>query len=114
MDILVNNVGGSEAPNGGFQALSDKDWQRALEVNLLAAVRLDRAFVPGMIERLLGVVIHISSIQHRPLHDSTLAYAAQRKPYVPTAKTLPTKLVPEGSESTWFLRGLSRRQALTA
>src|SRR5260370_5351391 len=49
VDILVNNVGGSEAPNGGFQALSDEDWQRALEVNLLAAVRLDRAFVSGII-----------------------------------------------------------------
>jgi len=41
-----------------------------------AAVRLDRAFVPGMIERQLGVVIHISSIQPRlSLHDSTLACA---------------------------------------
>ena len=42
--------------------LSDEDWQRILEVNLLAAVRLDRAFLPGMIERKSGVVIHISSV----------------------------------------------------
>jgi NAD(P)-dependent dehydrogenase (short-subunit alcohol dehydrogenase family) len=79
VDILVNNVGGSEAPNGGFQALSDADWQRAFDLNLLAAVRLDRAFVPGMIERRSGVVIYISSIQHQlPLYDSTLAYAAAK------------------------------------
>ena len=49
LDILVNNVGGSDAPNGGYKALSDDDWQKALNVNLLASVRLDRAFLPGMI-----------------------------------------------------------------
>src|ERR1700751_4488813 len=49
VDILVNNVGGSEAPNGGFRALSDEDWQRALDVDLLAGVRLDGAVGPGRI-----------------------------------------------------------------
>ncbi len=74
LDILVNNVGGSDAPNGGYKALSDDDWQKALNVNLLASVRLDRAFLPGMIERKSGVILHISSIQHRlPLYDATLA-----------------------------------------
>jgi NAD(P)-dependent dehydrogenase (short-subunit alcohol dehydrogenase family) len=97
VDILVNNVGGSEAPNGGFQALSDENWQRALEVNLLAAVRLDRAFVPGMIERQLGVVIHISSIQHRlPLHDSTLAYAAAKGALRTYSKGLANEVGPRG------------------
>jgi NADP-dependent 3-hydroxy acid dehydrogenase YdfG len=67
--------GGSDAPNGGFQVLSDRDWQTALDLNLLAAVRLDRAFLPGMIERKSGIVLHISSIQHRlPLYDATLPY----------------------------------------
>src|SRR5580704_17872178 len=65
LDILVNNVGGTETKAGGFEVLSDEDWQRILEVNLLAAVRLDRAFLPGMIERKSGVVIHISSVAHR-------------------------------------------------
>ena len=79
LDILINCVGGSDAPNGGFQALSDDDWHKALSVNLLAAVRLNRAFIPGMIARKSGVVIHVSSIQHRlPLYDSTLAYAAAK------------------------------------
>jgi NAD(P)-dependent dehydrogenase (short-subunit alcohol dehydrogenase family) len=47
LDILVNNVGGSDAPNGGYKALSDDDWQRALDVNLMTSVRLDRAFLPS-------------------------------------------------------------------
>jgi len=41
LDILVNNVGGSSAPSGGVLALGDDDWRRALDTNLLAAVRLD-------------------------------------------------------------------------
>ncbi len=78
LDILVNNVGGSDAPNGGYRAFSDDDWQKALNINLLASVRLDRAFLLGMIERKSGVILHISSIQHRlPLYDATLAYAAK-------------------------------------
>src|SRR5258708_2338899 len=51
VDILVSNVGGSTAPAGGFAVLTDDAWQRALDINLLAAVRFDRAFLPGMLER---------------------------------------------------------------
>ena len=30
IDILINNVGGSSAPGGGFAALTDEHWQAAL------------------------------------------------------------------------------------
>src|SRR6201984_2466406 len=60
LDILVNNVGGTETKAGGIEVLSDEDWQRILDVNLLAAVRLDRAFLPGMIERKSGVFLYLS------------------------------------------------------
>jgi len=97
LDILVNCLGGSEAPNGGFQALTDDDWQKALNVNLLAAVRLNRAFLPGMIERRSGVVIHISSIQHRlPLYEATLAYAAAKGALSTYNKGLANEVGPKG------------------
>jgi NAD(P)-dependent dehydrogenase (short-subunit alcohol dehydrogenase family) len=97
LDILVNNVGGSTAPNGGFQALTDDDWQTALNTNLLAAVRLDRAFVPQMIAQGNGVVIHISSIQHLlPLYDSTLAYAAAKGALRTYSKGLANEVGPKG------------------
>jgi NAD(P)-dependent dehydrogenase (short-subunit alcohol dehydrogenase family) len=97
LDVLVNNVGGSEAPNGGYQALSDDDWEKALNVNLLASVRLDRAFLPGMIERKSGVILHISSIQHRlPLYDATLAYAAAKGALTTYNKGLANEVGPKG------------------
>lgn len=61
VDILINNVGGSSAPSGGVLALSDDDWQETIDANLFAAVRLDRAFLPGMLEQGRGVIIHVSS-----------------------------------------------------
>ena len=64
------------------------DWQRALDVNLMAAVRLDRGLLPGMLERSSGVIIPISSIQRRlPLYEATLAYAAAKAASLGRAKS---------------------------
>src|SRR5258705_12679263 len=77
--FLINSVGGSSAPSGGVLALTDDDWQNEINLNLFAAVRLDRAFVPGMLKQGSGVIVHISSIQRRlPLFEATLAYAAAK------------------------------------
>jgi NAD(P)-dependent dehydrogenase (short-subunit alcohol dehydrogenase family) len=97
IDILVNSVGGSTTPAGGFAVLSDDEWNRELDLNLLAAVRIDRALVPGMIERRSGVVIHISSIQRRlPLYESTLAYAAAKAALTTYSKGLSNEVAPKG------------------
>src|ERR1700739_4405448 len=66
LDILVSNAGGVETKPGGFESLSDADWQAIIDLNLMGPARLDRAFVPGMIERGSGVVIHIGSGGARP------------------------------------------------
>ena len=50
LDILVEVLGGSAAPAGGFAVLDDEHWQRELAVNLLAAVRIDRGLIPGMVK----------------------------------------------------------------
>src|SRR6185295_9562504 len=97
VDILVNNVGGSSAPSGGVLALSDDDWQETMNANLFAAVRLDRAFLPGMLERKSGVIIHISSIQRTlPLHEATLAYAAAKAALTNYSKGLSNQVAPNG------------------
>ncbi|QEX18890.1 short-chain dehydrogenase [Hypericibacter terrae] len=97
VDLLVNNVGGSSAPGGGFAALDDAQWQHELDTNLLAAVRLDRGFLPGMLERKAGSIIHISSIQRRlPLFESTLAYAAAKAALTTYSKGLANEVGPKG------------------
>lgn len=97
VDILINNVGGSSSPAGGFQALTDEHWMAELNANLMSAVRLDRALVPGMLERGSGVVIHISSIQRlSPLPESTIAYAAAKAALSNYSKGLSKELGPKG------------------
>ena len=97
LDILINNMGGSETPGGGFAVLSDEDWELSFQTNLLAPVRLDRGFLPGMITSGHGVIIHIASIQAKlPLFDSTLPYAAAKAALVNYSKSLSNEVSPKG------------------
>ena len=97
IDILVHMLGGSSSPAGGFAALGDAEWARELDLNLMPAVRLDRALVPGMVERGRGVVIHVGSIQSRlPLPESTTAYAAAKAALSTYSKSLSKEVSPRG------------------
>lgn len=97
LDILVNNLGGSETPSGGFAVLTDKDWESGIQTNLLAPVRLDRGFLPHMLEQKSGVIIHIASIQGKlPLYDSTLPYAAAKAGLINYSKSLSNEVSPKG------------------
>ncbi|MFI9533059.1 SDR family oxidoreductase [Nocardia fusca] len=96
-DILVHVTGGSSAPSGGFAVLDDDRWQHELDLNLLAAVRLDRTLVPAMIDAGRGAIVHISSIQARmPLWDGTLAYAAAKAALRTYSRGLADQLAPHG------------------
>jgi NAD(P)-dependent dehydrogenase (short-subunit alcohol dehydrogenase family) len=96
-DILVHMLGGSSAPAGGFAALGDEVWADEIDLNLMAAVRLDRALVPAMVAGGRGVVIHVSSIQRvLPLPDSTTAYAAAKAALSTYSKSLSKEVSPKG------------------
>jgi NAD(P)-dependent dehydrogenase (short-subunit alcohol dehydrogenase family) len=97
LDILVHTLGGSHAPAGGFAALGDRDWHDELTLNLLTAVRLDRALLPAMIDAGSGAVVHVSSIQRRmPLFEATLGYAAAKAALTTYSKGLANELGPRG------------------
>jgi NAD(P)-dependent dehydrogenase (short-subunit alcohol dehydrogenase family) len=97
IDVLVNVVGGSSAPAGGFAALTDADWSRELDLNLMPAVRLDRALLPSMLVQGAGVILHVSSIQRvMPLPDATTAYAAAKAALSTYSKALSKEVTPKG------------------
>ena len=77
--------------------LDDGEWQRALELNLFPAVRLDRALLPAMLDQGAGVIIHITSIQRLlPLPDATIAYAAAKAALSNYSKGLSKEVSPKG------------------
>ncbi|MFY4722279.1 SDR family NAD(P)-dependent oxidoreductase [Streptomyces sp. LaBMicrA B280] len=78
-DILVNNLGifGSAAP----LEIDDAEWRRYFEVNVLSAVRLIRACLPGMKERGWGRILNLAS-------DSAVAVPAEMIHYGMTKTAL--------------------------
>jgi NAD(P)-dependent dehydrogenase (short-subunit alcohol dehydrogenase family) len=59
VDILVNNVGIYDAKP--FFDISDAEWLRFFETNVMSGVRLSRAYLPGMFRRNWGRIVFISS-----------------------------------------------------
>jgi NAD(P)-dependent dehydrogenase (short-subunit alcohol dehydrogenase family) len=97
VDILIDNVGGLTAPGGGFSTLTDADWENELRFNLLSTIRLDRALLPGMIEKKSGVIIHISSVAGKmPLWEINMAYAASKAALNSYSKALANEVATKG------------------
>jgi NAD(P)-dependent dehydrogenase (short-subunit alcohol dehydrogenase family) len=97
IDILVNNMGGSSSPSGGFSTLTDEHWENDLHLNLLAPVRVDRAILPTMLENKSGVIIHISSLSGViPLWESLNAYAVAKAALNSYSKCLSKEVTPKG------------------
>ena len=59
VDILVNNLGIFEPKP--FEEISDDDWRRFFEVNVLSGVRLSRHYLPLMKQKNWGRIVFISS-----------------------------------------------------
>ena len=59
LDILVNNNGGP--PPGQFQNWDEEAWVSAINMNMIPALMLIRAFLPGMQARKFGRIVNITS-----------------------------------------------------
>ncbi|WP_202238273.1 oxidoreductase [Actinacidiphila reveromycinica] len=104
VDVLVDNAG---ATTGAVPTLerTDASWQADLDINLLAAVRLDRALVPGMVERGSGVVVHVSSIASRVPQPSDASYAAAKAALNAYSRELATAVGRDGVRVVCVLPG---------
>jgi NAD(P)-dependent dehydrogenase (short-subunit alcohol dehydrogenase family) len=72
VDILVNNLGIFERKE--FADISDEDWQRYFDINVMSGVRLSRAYLPGMRQRNWGRVVFISSESGIQIPDNMIHY----------------------------------------
>jgi NADP-dependent 3-hydroxy acid dehydrogenase YdfG len=75
-DVLVNNAG--LFPLALLQDMHTEDFERTLQVNVVAPFRFVRAFLPAMLHRRYGHVITIGSVADRTVYPENGAYAASK------------------------------------
>lgn len=94
VDILVANAGGPPATS--FAETSEAQYRAALEVNLLASVRLAQRCVPGMRARGWGRVIFLTSMAAKQPLPGLLLSNTARAGLLGFAKTLAAECAPDG------------------
>ncbi len=90
VDILVTNTGGPKSAL--FEALTDDDWQAAIESLLMSVVRLSRAVIPHMRQRHGGRMIYVTSVSAKQPIEALALSNALRAGLTGLAKTLAVEL----------------------
>ena len=96
LDVLVNNAGASRVHLGGSTTIPDEEWDEALAINFLAAVRATRAAVPALRESSGAAIVNISSASTRSRPAPVLHYAAAKAALETYSRGLATELAPLG------------------
>src|ERR1700693_757379 len=85
-DILINNLGIFEPKP--FAQISDADWLRFFEVNVLSGVRLARAYLPAMLKKNWGRIIFISSESAQQIPAEMIHYGMTKTAQIAVARGL--------------------------
>jgi NAD(P)-dependent dehydrogenase (short-subunit alcohol dehydrogenase family) len=84
VDVLVNNLGIFEPKP--FQEISDADWLRFFEVNVMSGVRLSRAYLPRMKARNWGRIVFISSESGLQIPAEMIHYGVTKTAQIAVAR----------------------------
>ena len=102
-DILVNNLGIFEVKS--FAEISDADWLRFFEVNVLSGVRLVRHYLPSMLAKNWGRIIFISSESAQHIPAEMIHYGMTKTAQVSIARGLAESLAGSGVTVNSILAG---------
>jgi NAD(P)-dependent dehydrogenase (short-subunit alcohol dehydrogenase family) len=86
VDILINNVGIFEPKE--FTEISDADWMKFYEVNVLSGVRLSRVYFPKMLKQNWGRIIFISSESAIQIPSEMIHYGMTKTAQLAVARGL--------------------------
>ncbi len=93
LHIVVSNAGGP--PPGTFDDLDEDDWQRAIPLTLLSAIRLAKTALPHLRAAGWGRLIFLTSVTVKQPIDTLVSSNVLRPGVVGLAKSLATQLAPE-------------------
>jgi 3-oxoacyl-[acyl-carrier protein] reductase len=94
LDILICNAGGP--PSGSFLSISDEDWEKSFQTNLMSVVRLVKGAVPMMDKNQWGRVVTIASSSVKQPIPSLILSNTMRAGVAGMMKTLSIELAPLG------------------
>jgi len=90
-DVLVNNMGIFEPK--AFEDISDAEWLRFFEANVLSGVRLSRHYIKGMRARNFGRVVFVSSESGVQIPTEMIHYGVTKTAQIAVARGLAESLV---------------------
>jgi NAD(P)-dependent dehydrogenase (short-subunit alcohol dehydrogenase family) len=96
VDVLVNNIGAVRPRLDGFLALTDADWEWALGINLMPAVRATRAALPHLLQRAPSTIVTISSVNAFLPDPGVIDYSAAKGALTNFCKSLSKEFGPRG------------------
>jgi NAD(P)-dependent dehydrogenase (short-subunit alcohol dehydrogenase family) len=102
-EILVNNLGIFEPK--AFEEISDADWTRFFEVNVMSGVRLSRHYLPRMKERNWGRIIFVSSESAVNIPSEMIHYGMTKTAQIAVARGLAETTVGTGVTVNTVLPG---------
>jgi 3-oxoacyl-[acyl-carrier protein] reductase len=94
IDVLVNNAGGGLSK--AFEAVSDKEWEGAMNLNFLSLVRMSRAVLPKMKEQGGGRIINIAALSGRVPRLGQIASNAAKAAVINFTESLAAEVAPHG------------------
>ena len=90
VDVLVNNMGIFEPKP--FAEISDADWMRFFEANVMSGVRLSRHYVAGMKSRNWGRIVFVSSESGLQIPVEMIHYGTTKTAQLAVARGLAESL----------------------
>jgi NAD(P)-dependent dehydrogenase (short-subunit alcohol dehydrogenase family) len=111
VDILVNNLGIFEPKP--FEEISDEDWLRFYEVNVMSGVRLSRAYLPGMKQRNWGRIVFISSESAVQIPAEMVHYGMTKTAQIAVARGIAESCAGTGVTVNSVLAGPTASEGVT-
>ena len=106
LDVAVNNAG--YAGIGVTEAFTPEQFHQMFDVNVVGAVRVNRAVLPAMRARRTGLLIHVSSGAGRVTVPALGAYSASKFALEAIADAYRYELLPFGIDSVLVEPGIYR------
>src|SRR5277367_3276856 len=110
VDVLVNNVGIFEPKP--FTEISDSDWFRFFEINVMSGIRLSRHYLPGMLKRNWGRILFISSESAVQIPAEMVHYGMTKTAQVAVARGIAESVAGTGITVNSVLAGPTRSEGV--